>query len=388
MMQMLSYWGWTQWLVGKAAGFFFFTMRVSGAEAVVAAASPFVGAGESSVLIRPYLAHLTRAEIHQVMTSGFSTIAGSVLFAYISMGISGKVVVSSCVMSIPASLVISKLRYPETEGTLTGDKVDIPVRDETDSQQPRNSLQALADGTWLGLKVAGMICAAVLVLISLVAMVDAILGWMGSYLNAPGLNLAQILGYPLYPVAWLCGVSREGQNIFKVAELLGVKIVANEVKAVSGRVVRRRRVWTLTVPLPVVPRPGQRGVHVCPVAAIEADRHVCVVRLRKYRFGGNPDRCPDAACASLSQPCSCPGDVSSDLGYRRNADQRLYGGHVDHRRFGFLSLVVGIKGKQARWLRQLFTPELPESPDRGSGLRGTATNNPRGRTFGKVNFVV
>lgn len=234
MVQMFSYWGWTQWLVGKAAAFFFLTMRVSGAEAVVAAASPFVGAGESSVLIRPFLAHLTRAEIHQVMTSGFSTVAGSVLFAYISMGVSGNVVISSCVMSIPASLVVSKLRYPETEETLTGDKVQVPELDEADAETPQNSLQALADGTWLGLKVAAMICGVVLVLISLVAMLDAILGWMGSYVNAPHLNLAGILGYPLYPVALLCGVSREGQNVFKVAELLGIKIVANEVKAVSS----------------------------------------------------------------------------------------------------------------------------------------------------------
>ena len=64
------------------------------------------------MLIRPFIAHLTQAEIHQIMCSGFATIAGSVLLAYISLGVNAQALISSCVMSIPASLAISKLRYP------------------------------------------------------------------------------------------------------------------------------------------------------------------------------------------------------------------------------------------------------------------------------------
>jgi CNT family concentrative nucleoside transporter len=81
-VQLLYYWGILQWFIGKFSVFFFWSMRVSGAEAVVASASPFIGQGESAMLIRPFVAHLTKAEIHQVMTSGFATIAGSVLVAY------------------------------------------------------------------------------------------------------------------------------------------------------------------------------------------------------------------------------------------------------------------------------------------------------------------
>jgi CNT family concentrative nucleoside transporter len=81
-VQLLYYWGIVQWFIGKFSVFFFWSMRVSGAEAVVASASPFIGQGESAMLIRPFVAHLTKAEIHQVMTSGFATIAGSVLVAY------------------------------------------------------------------------------------------------------------------------------------------------------------------------------------------------------------------------------------------------------------------------------------------------------------------
>lgn len=81
-VQLLYYWGVLQWFIGKFAVFFFWSMRVSGAEAVVASASPFIGQGESAMLIKPFVAHLTQAELHQVMTSGFATIAGSVLVAY------------------------------------------------------------------------------------------------------------------------------------------------------------------------------------------------------------------------------------------------------------------------------------------------------------------
>jgi concentrative nucleoside transporter, CNT family len=71
-VQLLYYWGVLQWFIGKFAVFFFWSMRVSGAEAVVAAASPFIGQGESAMLIRPFVAHCTRGEIHQIMCSGFA----------------------------------------------------------------------------------------------------------------------------------------------------------------------------------------------------------------------------------------------------------------------------------------------------------------------------
>lgn len=142
-VQMLYYWGLVQWFIGKFAVFFFWSMRVSGAEAVVAAASPFIGQGESAMLIKPFVAHLTQAELHQIMCSGFATIAGSVLVAYINLGINGQALISSCVMSIPASLAISKLRYPETEETLTAGRVVIPDDDE---HKAANIIHAFANG--------------------------------------------------------------------------------------------------------------------------------------------------------------------------------------------------------------------------------------------------
>src|ERR1700743_1539146 len=86
--------------LSSSAWFFFKTMNVSGAEAVVAAASPFIGQGESACLVGPYVDLMTPSEIHLIMTSGFSTIAGSVLGAYINLGVPAVNLITASMMSI------------------------------------------------------------------------------------------------------------------------------------------------------------------------------------------------------------------------------------------------------------------------------------------------
>ena len=224
LVQMLYYFGTLQWCVGKFAVFFFWAMRISGAESVVAAATPFIGQGESAMLIKPFVAHLTMAELHQVMCCGFATIAGSVLIAYIGMGINPQALISSCVMSIPASLAMSKMRYPEEDESLTAGQVVVPDDDE---HKAANVLHAFANGAWLGLKIAGMIVATLLCIIALVALINGILTWLGHYINLNGeyeLTIELILGYVCYPIAFLLGVPR-GPDLIKVARLIGLKIV-------------------------------------------------------------------------------------------------------------------------------------------------------------------
>lgn len=199
-------------------------MKVSGAEAVVAAASPFIGQGESAMLIRPFIPHLTQAELHQVMCSGFATIAGSVLIAYIGMGVNPQALISSCVMSIPASLAVSKLRYPEEEESLTAGRVVIPDDDEHKSV---NALHALTNGAWLGLKIAGMITSTLLCVLALLGLANGLLRWWGTYLNISNLSIEMIFGYLCYPIAFLLGVPRDG-DLYKVAKLIGVKLIVNE----------------------------------------------------------------------------------------------------------------------------------------------------------------
>lgn len=265
LVQLMYYVGLIQWFIGKFAVFFFWSLRVSGAEAVVASASPFIGQGESAMLIRPFVAHLTKAEIHQVMTSGFATIAGSVLVAYIGMGINPQALISSCVMSIPASLAISKLRYPEEEETLTAGRVVIPDDDE---HKAANALHAFAEGAWLGLKIAGMIVTTLLCIIALLHFVDGLLTWWGRYIGLEGeydLKLELILGYICFPIAWLLGVGNDKKELLLVGRLIGIKVMVNEFLA-----------FTVLQGLDVVPGgPPSEYLSLSPRARLIATYAVC-----------------------------------------------------------------------------------------------------------------
>lgn len=112
-------------------------------------------------------------------------------------------------MSIPASLAISKLRYPETEETLTTSRVVIPNDDE---DKAANSLHAFANGAWLGLKIAGMILSTILCIIALLGLANGLLTWWGRYFNIsdPPLTVELVVGYICYPIAFLLGVPRNG----------------------------------------------------------------------------------------------------------------------------------------------------------------------------------
>lgn len=228
-VHIFYFFGTIQWFIGKFAYVFHWSMQVSGAEAVVAAASPFIGQGESAILIKPFAPHLTKAEYHQVMTSGFATIAGSVLVSYISMGVSPQALISSCVMSIPASLATSKLRYPETEATLTDGTCVIPD-DETD--ETYNVLHAFSNGARLGIIIAATIMTNLLCIIALVALINALLTWFAGFWNISNLTLEMIFGYIFYPVAFLLGAPRD--ELYPIAKLIGVKVIQNEFVAYAA----------------------------------------------------------------------------------------------------------------------------------------------------------
>jgi len=246
-VQMMYYLGVMQWIIkhlcvgflppfsfsaksdlSSSAWFFFKTMNVSGAEAVIAAASPFIGQGESACLVKPYVDVMTDSEIHLAMTSGFSTIAGSVLLAYISLGVPAQNLITSSVMSIPASIAISKMRYPETEEPVTRGRI-IVDRGERGPDAPANALHAFSQGAVFGLVVAGLILANLLTILSLIAAINGLLTWVGKGFSINQLTLELILGYIFYPVTFFLGVPRG--EIIRVSRLLATKLVANEFSA-------------------------------------------------------------------------------------------------------------------------------------------------------------
>ncbi|MDJ0899248.1 MAG: NupC/NupG family nucleoside CNT transporter [Xenococcus sp. MO_188.B8] len=196
-------------------------MKTSGAESLSCAANIFVGQTESPLMIKPYLPDLTRSELHAVMTGGFATIAGGVMAAYISFGIPAEHLISASVMSAPAALAISKLLYPETEKPQTRGKIQTPIE-----QTATNAIDAITTGALDGLKLALNVGAMLIAFLGLLALVNAIFGWLGAQVGLPTLSLELILSYIMFPVAWLMGVPVA--DCQEVAVLLGKKLIINE----------------------------------------------------------------------------------------------------------------------------------------------------------------
>lgn len=200
------------------------TMRLSGAESLSAVANIFVGMAEAALLVRPYVERMTRSEIFTLMTTGMATVAGSVLFAYVTMlgggDFAGHLVTAS-LMSAPAAILIAKIMVPETGAPATAGGADTTIEVRT-----VNVIDAAAAGAIDGLRLGAFVGAMLVAFVALVALVNGALGLAGGALGFPGLTLEGVLGVLLAPLAFLMGVP--WGEATAVGSLLGVKTVLNE----------------------------------------------------------------------------------------------------------------------------------------------------------------
>jgi CNT family concentrative nucleoside transporter len=196
-------------------------MRISGAEALSTIGDVFLGMTEAPLLIRPYVAAMTTSELFAVMTAGMATIAGSVFFAYVAMGIDAGYLITASFMSAPAAVLIAKIVVPETEEpqTMGGARVDVPRVDV-------NVVDAAARGATEGLQLALNVGAMLIAFVALVHMADAGVGWIGGLFGRPNLHMADVIGAPLAPLAFVMGVP--WRDCPTVGALLGTKTVLNE----------------------------------------------------------------------------------------------------------------------------------------------------------------
>lgn len=202
------------WLMSK-------TMGTSGSESLSAAGNIFVGQTEAPLLIKPYVGGMTVSELMAVMVGGFATVAGGVLAAYARFGIDPGHLLAASVMSAPAALVVAKILYPETESSKTQ-----AGNLETPTAETKNILDAATAGASDGLKLALNVGAMLLAFISLVAMLDWMLGGFGSLLGFDGLSLSYVFGILFYPLSWCMGV--DTPDLMAFGQLLGTKVAINE----------------------------------------------------------------------------------------------------------------------------------------------------------------
>ena len=219
------------WLLSKSLG-------ISGAESLSVAGNIFLGQTEAPLLIKAYLEKMNKSEILLVMIGGMATVAGAVLAAYIGfLGgddpalrlVFAKHLLAASVMAAPGAITISKVLYPQTEEVNT----DVKVSSE---KIGANLLDAIANGTTEGLKLALNVGAMLLVFVAFIAMINGILGWVGDFTalnqwianNSPydSFSLEAVLGTVFAPLMWLIGVANE--DVMLMGQLLGIKLAASE----------------------------------------------------------------------------------------------------------------------------------------------------------------
>ena len=238
LTSLLFYLGIIQFIVKGFGILLSKSLKISGAESLSVAGNIFLGQTEAPLLIKAYLEKMNRSEMLLVMIGGMATVAGAVLAAYIGF-LGGddpalrlqyaKHLLAASVMAAPGAIIISKILYPQTEAVNTDVKVS---SDKIGS----NILDAIANGTTEGLKLAVNVGAMLLVFVAFIAMINYGFSTFGSLTGINDfirgntvyteLSLEFILGYFFAPLMWLIGVPTE--DIALMGQLLGIKLAASE----------------------------------------------------------------------------------------------------------------------------------------------------------------
>jgi len=244
LMSVMYYLGIMQLIVKGLAFVMQKTLGTSGAETLSASGNIFLGQTEAPLLIKPFVGKMTKSELNTVMIGGFATVAGGVLAAYVGMlsgffpGIAAHLLAAS-VMNAPAGLALSKIIMPETEvpETAAGVKaaaaaVETPRKGSwfsrllTSDTSDNSVIEAAANGAGQGVQLAINVAAMLMAFVALMALLNAMLGGIGSALGYDGLSLQSILGFLLRPLAWVMGVP--WQDTSYVGSLIGLKASLNE----------------------------------------------------------------------------------------------------------------------------------------------------------------
>jgi len=235
LMSLLFHWGIIQIIVNGISYLIRPILGTSGAETLCAISNSFLGQTEAPLLIKNYLRNMTKSEFLLVMVSGMATISGAILVVFALMGVPIDHLLTSSVMSIPASILIAKILYPETEKSKTAAGAGAQFERKTS-----NMFDAIFAGTSDGMKLALNVGAMLISFLALLYLLNIVLanislGFNWAFgLNLPELSVNGIFSYLFAPFGYLLGFS--GDEVFTAGKLLGTKVAVNELVAYSGLV--------------------------------------------------------------------------------------------------------------------------------------------------------
>jgi CNT family concentrative nucleoside transporter len=238
LVAILYHIGIMQRIVQAIAWLMNLVMRVSGAEALSNVASAFVGQVEAQVMIRPYLAGMTKSELLSSMSGSLACIAGGILVVYVSMGADAAYLLAASIMAAPGALVISKIVMPETEESQTMGKVKLEVK-----SQYTNIMDAIGHGASDGFKISMNVIALIIAFIALITLLNYGLEGLGHLIGMQQtLSLDWIFGKLFYPMAWAMGIPTA--DVANSATLLGQKLTINEFIAFDSMLTNKVAITT------------------------------------------------------------------------------------------------------------------------------------------------
>jgi CNT family concentrative nucleoside transporter len=223
LIAVLYYLGIMQLVIRILGGGLRMVLKTSRTESLSATANIFVGQTEAPLVVRPYIATMTRSELFAVMCGGLASVAGSVLAGYAQMGVPLEYLIAASFMAAPGGLLFAKLMIPETEKT--HDAPD-PETLKNDPDRPTNVLDAAAAGAASGMQLALNVGAMLLAFVALIALLNGMLSGIGGWFNHPELSLQLILGWVFAPLAWLIGVPWSEATV--AGSFIGQKLIINE----------------------------------------------------------------------------------------------------------------------------------------------------------------
>lgn len=245
-ISVMYYIGVMGWIIRIVGGFLHVVLRTSRVESMAVTSAVFIGQSEVPLVVRPFIAQMTRSELFAVMVGGFAAVAGSVLLGYAGLGVELKYLIAACFMSAPGALLMAKLMEPETEEVVEAQALDV-LHDK--ASKPANIVDAAAEGAQVGLRLAMAVGAMLLAFIGLIALLNGLLGWAGGWVGFPHLTLQLILGYLLAPVAFIIGVP--WNECVLAGGFIGQKLILNEFVAYAdlGNYLTAERAAQANVPL-------------------------------------------------------------------------------------------------------------------------------------------
>ena len=226
LISILYYLGIMQFFIKIIGGVLSKILGTSKAESVSAAANIFVGQTEAPLVIRPFIAKMTKSELFAVMTGGLASVAGSVLVGYALLGVPIEYLLAASFMAAPGGLILAKIMIPETEEI---DETDFVMEKDESSA---NIVDAAAKGASEGLQLALNVGAMLLAFIGIIALVNGLLGGIGGWFGYSELSLEGVLGYIFSPLAFAIGVP--WAEAVQAGSYIGQKLVLNEFVAYSS----------------------------------------------------------------------------------------------------------------------------------------------------------